>query len=115
MVLLILYWYYDASSAIVGNIVADPFKEWLAFLQFYLCFYSSIVGSASVETVILFQGHELHHYLCQQGFTDFEVVKYSSPLQDSKTKKSETLRHQVFFVINPNEILNINLLINILM
>lgn len=50
----------------------------------------------SEDEEVVFEGHELHHYLCQQGFTDFEVVKYSSPLQDSKTKKSETLRQQLW-------------------
>jgi len=59
------------------------------------------------EAVTLFQGHELHQYLCQQGFTDFEVVRCSSPLQGPQIKTSEFLRHQVFLSID-SYILNLN-------
>lgn len=52
----------------------------------------------SEDEEIVFEGHELHHYLCQQGFTDFEVVRCSSPLQGPQIKKCEFLRHQVFLV-----------------
>lgn len=63
--------------------------------------------STLTEAVTLFQGHELHHYLCQQGFTDFEVVRCSSPLQSPQIKKCEFLRHQVFLSID-SCILNLN-------
>jgi len=63
--------------------------------------------STLIEAVTLFQGHELHHYLCQQGFTDFEVVRCSSPLQGHQIKKCEFLRHQVFLSID-SCILNLN-------
>jgi len=53
-----------------------------------------------IEAVTLFQGRELHHYLCQQGFTDFEVVRCSSPLQGPQIKKCEFLRHQVFLSVD---------------
>jgi hypothetical protein len=59
------------------------------------------------EAVTLFQGHELHQYLCQQGFTDFEVVRCGSPLQGPQIKKGEFLRHQVFLSID-SYILNLN-------
>ncbi|XP_021926653.1 uncharacterized protein LOC110833200 isoform X5 [Zootermopsis nevadensis] len=42
------------------------------------------------------KGHELHNYLCQQGFTDFEVVRCSTSVQDPETKKSEIVRHQLW-------------------
>lgn len=66
--------------------------------------------STLIEAVTLFQGHALHHYLCQQGFTDFEVVRCSSPLQGPQIKKCEFLRHQVLLSTD-TYVLNLNLML----
>ncbi|KDR15859.1 vezatin-like isoform X3 [Zootermopsis nevadensis] len=50
----------------------------------------------SEDEEVVFEGHELHNYLCQQGFTDFEVVRCSTSVQDPETKKSEIVRHQLW-------------------